>query len=113
MRKKIKRGFEDPARSLNSGFSALEIVSEPLLVQGRCNKREREDKAHSLLAQVGIPQQKMLHKADEFSGGARPETGEPPAPAPWAKILLLERAVSPPRLSLPGPTPPPLPYTHL
>src|SRR6266853_6468678 len=57
VRPRIQLVFQDPARSLNPRFSALEIVSEPLLVQGRCNKREREDKARALLAQVGIPQQ--------------------------------------------------------
>src|ERR1700736_1509955 len=57
MRPKIQMVFQDPARSLNPKFSALEIVGEPLLVQGRLGKREREDRARMLLAQVGIPQE--------------------------------------------------------
>src|SRR5260370_15664561 len=55
VRPQIQLVFQDPARSLNPRFSALEIVTEPLLVHGRCSKRERENKARALLGQVGIP----------------------------------------------------------
>src|SRR6266446_8463482 len=69
LRPRIQLVFQDPARSLNPRFSSLELVSEPLLVQGRLNKREREDRARTLLAQVGLPQEKALQRAEEFSGG--------------------------------------------
>src|SRR5712691_2365154 len=67
VRPQIQLVFQDPARSLNPRFSALEMVSEPLLVQGRLDKRDREDRARALLAQVGISQDKGLQKAEEFS----------------------------------------------
>src|SRR5216683_2442235 len=71
VRPQIQLLFQDPARSLNPRFSCLELVSEPLLVQGRLNKREREDRARTLLAQVGLPQEKALQRAEEFSVGQR------------------------------------------
>src|ERR1700730_7302649 len=71
VRPQIQLVFQDPARSLNPRFSALELVSEPLIVQGRLNKREREVRARELLAKVGIPQEKASQKANEFSGGQR------------------------------------------
>src|SRR6202171_3011465 len=69
VRPQVQLVFQDPARSLNPRFSALEIVSEPLLVQGRFNKREREDRARALLVQVGIPQERIFGTAANFSGG--------------------------------------------
>src|SRR5258708_25349528 len=72
VRRQIQLVFQDPARSLNPRFSSLDLVSEPLLVQGRVNRREKEDRARTLLAQVGLPQEKALPTAEEFSGGQRP-----------------------------------------
>src|SRR5579864_7929996 len=54
MRPQIQLIFQDPARSINPRFTALEIVMEPLIVQRKWGQQEVRERAFQSLERVGL-----------------------------------------------------------
>src|SRR5260370_17663536 len=79
VRPQIQLVFQDPANSLNSRLTALEIVAEPLIIQRRFDKQTRSKRACALLERVGIPAKKAGSRPDEFSGREKPNAAICPA----------------------------------
>lgn len=75
LRQRMQMVFQDPYDSLNSRHSVGDIVEEPLLVHNIGTPRERRERVHALLQQVGLPANASERYPHEFSGGQRQRIG--------------------------------------
>jgi peptide/nickel transport system permease protein len=94
MRPQMQLIFQHPVSSLNPRFTALEAVSEPLLVQGKLGSREIRERAFSLLERVGLSRDMPVRKSTEFSGGQRQRVAIARALALQPKLLILDEVMS-------------------
>src|SRR5213593_3686903 len=94
IRRKIQLIFQDPASSFNPRWSVLEIVAEPLALQGSLSRDEIRLRALALLEQVGLSPEMEGRLPAELSGGQRQRLAIARALTLEPSVLILDEALS-------------------
>ena len=71
LRRNMQLIFQDPFASLNPRMTLLDIIGEPLLVNGVAQGQAMKDRVAEILEMVGLAPDYMIRYPHAFSGGQR------------------------------------------
>ena len=93
-RRQIQMIFQDPGSSLNPRFTAVGVISEPLLTDRRNTTKECRERALGLMEQVGLRPEWGERLPHEFSAGQRRRLAIARALSVEPRLLILDEALA-------------------